>query len=44
MKTAEDIRRALESRYPDPDDDPPNPIIAIGVVLISAVMLGTVRC
>ena len=51
MKTAEDIRRAFGMRYPEIDDDEfsiehsgfvhENPMTAIGVVLISSVVLGT---
>ena len=51
MKTAEDIRRALQARYPDVEEDESaielsgfiheNPFTAIGVVLISAALLGT---
>ena len=51
MKTAEDIRRALEIRYPDPEDDQvsieffgfihEHPMTAIAVVLISSIVLGT---
>jgi hypothetical protein len=49
--TAEDIRSALQARYPDVDDDQfsidhsgfihEHPLTAIGVVLISSVLLGT---
>jgi hypothetical protein len=51
VTTAEDIRSAFKARYPDVDDDQfsiehsgfihENPITAIGVVLISSVVLGT---
>ena len=51
MKTAQDIRRAFTKRYPDVDDDEftrehsgfihENPMTAIGVVLISSIVLGT---
>ena len=49
--TAKDIRSALQARYPDVDDDQfsidhsgfihEHPLTAIGVVLISSVLLGT---
>jgi len=51
MKTAEDLRRAFANRYPDVDDYDfslehsgfahEHPLTAIGVVLLSAVVLGT---
>jgi len=51
MKTAEDIRRAFGMRYPDVDDDQfsiehsgfvhEHPMTAIGIVLISSIVLGT---
>ena len=50
MKTAEDIRRALEMRYPDDDGGfilehsgfiHEHPMTALGVVLISSMVLGT---
>lgn len=51
LKTAWDIRTALKERYPDVDDDDfalahsghvhENPMTAIGVVLISSLVLGT---
>jgi len=51
VTTAEDIRSAFKARYPDVDDDQfsiehsgfihENPMTAIGVVLISSVLLGT---
>jgi hypothetical protein len=51
MKTAEDLRRAFANRYPDVDDYDfslehsgfahEHPLTAIGVVLLSAVLLGT---
>lgn len=43
MKTAEDIRRALEARYADSEDDTAtvHPMIAIAVVLVSAVLTDT---
>jgi len=51
VTTVEDIRNALKARYPDVDDDQfsiehsgfahEHPMTAIGVVLISSVLLGT---
>ena len=51
MMTAKEIRNALENRYPDVTDSEFNiaqsgfaheyPLIAIGVVLISAIVLAT---
>jgi len=51
MKTAEGIRKAFTARYPDVDDDEFNlkhsgfahehPMTAIGVVLVSSIVLGT---
>ena len=51
MRTGEEIRNAFRARYPDVDDDQfsiehsgfahEHPMTAIGVVLISSVLLGT---
>ena len=51
MNTAEEIRKTLKQIYPDVDDDAfsiepsgfvhEHPLIAIGVVLISSIVLGT---
>lgn len=51
MKTAEEIREAFTARYPDVDDDEfslehsgfahEHPMTAIGVVLVSSIVLGT---
>ena len=51
METVESIRNAFKTRYPDVDDDEfsftysgfihENPMTAIGVVLVSCVVLGT---
>ena len=51
METVEDMRKAFTTRYPEVDDDEfsakksgfvhENPITAIGIVLISSIVLGT---
>lgn len=51
MNTVDDIRTALKNRYPEVDDDDfalqrvgfvvENPMSAIGIVLISSLLLGT---
>jgi hypothetical protein len=43
FRDVEDIRLQLNSRYPDVNDPPEteDPMIAVGIVLISAIILGT---